>query len=183
MYSKVLLVTLISISGTSISMIFNSPQDQKNTRFKKGYMHLSLCKELYPFFAARMCKFSNVKQTSYDNQNNTAFCYFNEVIDTEALKNREPFLQMLATKLKPRRGHKNRPFFVLNSFVELEKILKETRIFIFNKNKDGIMLNPAFLAGRIDAPDVIEYFSSIEPDLHACANIAHVPVIPYSLRN
>jgi hypothetical protein len=183
MYNKVLLVTLILFGGTSFSMIFNAAHDQKNPRFKKGYVQLSLCKELYPFFAARICNFSNVEQTLYDSNKNVAYCYFKKVIDTEALENRKPFRQMLQTKLKPRRGHKNRIFFVLNSFVELQEILAQTSIFIFNKNKDKIILNPAFLAGRIDGPDVIEYFSSIEPDLHACANIALVPVLAYRLRN
>lgn len=182
MYNKILLLTLISCGGSSFSMIFNPIQDQTNTRFKKGYVQLSLCKELYPFFAARMCNFLNVEQTSYDYQNKMAYCYFKEVIDTQALENRTSYMKMLRTGSKPR-GHKNRLFFVLNSFIKLEEILAQTSIFIFNQDKNSIVLNPAFFAGRIDAPDVIEYFSSIEPDLHACANIALVPVLAYRLRN
>lgn len=183
MYNKILLLILISCGGSSFSMIFNPIQDQTNTRFKKGYVQLSLCKELYPFFAARMRNFLNVEQTAYDSYKNLAFCYFKEVIDTQALENRAPFMKMLQTGSKPRRGHKNRLFFVLNSFITLEEILAQTSIFIFNQDKNSIVLNPAFFAGRMNAPDVIEYFSSIEPALHACAHIAHIPVVSYSLRN
>ncbi|CAN5137421.1 hypothetical protein BH09DEP1_BH09DEP1_4510 [soil metagenome] len=174
---------VITVYFGSYSMTFKPYKVQNDARYRQGYIQVSLCKELYPFFASRMGIFSHVEQTSYDSQNNVASCYFKEVIDTEALKNRKAFLQMLRTKTKPRRGHKNRPFFVLNSFVELERILDQTKIFIFNQGQCSLMLNPAFLSTPIQAPDLIEYFESIEPDLHACAYIAQVPVVPYSVRN
>lgn len=177
---KILLLATTLYFG-SYSMVFESYKDQNDARYMKGYVKIRLCKELYSFFAARMCAFPNVNQTTYDPQNNVAYCYFKEVIDTEALKNGKPFLQMLRTESKPRRGHKNRPFFVLNSFVELEKILGQTSIFIFNQDKDSIVLNPVFLSTPIQAPDLIDYFESVESTLHACAHIANVPVVQYRI--
>lgn len=163
------------------AMTFVPIQKQHDHRFAYGSVELPMSKELYPFFAVRMHEFKNVEQTIYDPERKIATCSFKEVIDTEALKDQSAFENFLRTRTKPRRGHMNRIFFILNAYAKLHQILDATQIFIFNHARDHVILNPLFLSSPIQAPDLIEYFASIEPSLHACAYLARIPVAQYQL--
>lgn len=163
------------------AMTFAPIQKQHDDRFAYGSVELPMSKELYPFFAVRMHEFKNVEQIFHDSERKVAGCSFKKVIDIEALKDQSAFSEFLRTGTKPRPGHMQCIFFVLNAYVKLHKILDRTKIFIFNHTQDHVILNPLFLSSPIQAPDLIEYFASIEPSLHACAYLARIPVAQYHL--
>lgn len=173
----VYLYLMLFVCSYSYSMTFYTEHAHK--RFSKGTITLKLSKQLYSFFAARLQEFDRIEQTTYDVESQTATCFFNDVVDRRALENNASFVNFLRTDSKPRRGHMHRLFFVLNAFAKLQQILNETAIFQFAPQNQGIMRNSAFQLMPIRAPEIIEYFESIEYTLHACAYLARIPVLRY----
>lgn len=175
LYNKIIW-SIVFIFASCRSMTFHVDPGQKPQRFLHGSIEIRICKELYPFYACRVSSLAGVKQVYYDEATCGAFCQLSYPVDSESILEQDAFLALLGKNCKPGRHQKNHLKFVLNAFVELEKIL-DTKVFIFNPQKNGVILNPRFK--NIDCPYLIEYFSSIESPLHACACIARVPVAKY----
>lgn len=135
---------------------------------------ISMNKNLFCFFAPKLCSLKSVSQTTYNEQTQKATCLFKYKRNIQGLLNDQRLVSFLNSNTIPNRKQEGQINLVLTAFVKLEQLLG-TNFIMFNKPKTGVILNPIF--AQIQDPDMRTCFESIEQSARICAKFAGIPFL------
>lgn len=140
----------------------------------RDHVSIAMSKDLFYFFAPKLCSLKSVRQTTYDEQTEKAICALKYKRNTYGLLNDQSLICFLNSNTMPNEKQENQINLVLAAFVKLAQLL-DTNFIMFNKPKTGVILNPMF--AQIQDPDMRTVFKGIEQSARICAKFAGIPFL------
>lgn len=140
----------------------------------RDHVPITMSKNLFCFFAPKLCGLKSVNQTTYDEQAQTATCLFKYKRNIRGLLDDQRLVSFLNSNTIPNSKQEGQINLVLPAFIKLEQLLG-TNFIMFNKPKTGVILNPVF--AQMQDPDLRTCFESIEQSARICAAVAGIPFL------